>query len=317
LESDAQGIITTRHARFVYQKSGRFLFGCPTEEHTKVNEQTIDAETIVSETSENTADTTVEVVAETALVLVEGKEDEPMTPKETTRYNTLCTSIRKSFATGYKAAVAIGNALKEIQEQKLFRGCYASWDDFLEREFGGLKQNYASRQIRVAKLDAALEAGGVSLAMRPATESQARELLRVPDDNLVKALERAHQIAGQAPLTAEHFRRAAEEYGKSSGKNTTKNSSKSVGVAFSIGFNADTAQLILSHTGSQGVEMMSLSDLFRAAKIPEQMIREALYVCFEQTDPDTSEEESPETDEAATSEYGDKKDYRVDAMMAA
>ncbi|MCC5648113.1 hypothetical protein LC607_35590 [Nostoc sp. CHAB 5824] len=240
-----------------------------------------------------------------------------MTAKETTRYTTLCTSIRKSFATGYKAAVAIGNALKEIQEQKLYRECYDSWDDFLEKEFNGLKQNYASRQIKVAKLDATLDKGGVSLAMRPATESQARELLRVPDDNLVKAVERAHQIAGHSPLTAEHFRRAAEEYGKSSGKRTTKNSTKSIGVAFSIGFNADTAQLILSHTGSQGVEMMSLSDLFRAAKIPEQMIREALLVCFEQTDPEISEEDFAEMNEAAASDYGDKENYRIDAVMAA
>lgn len=282
-----------------------------------MNEQTIDVETIVSETT----DSTEEVVnAETALVLVETKaaeEDEAMTPKETTRYNTLCTSIRRSFATGYKAAVAIGNALKEIQEQKLYRGCYDSWDDFLEKEFHGLKQNYASRQIRVAKLDATLEAGGVSLAMRPATESQARELLRVPDEHLPKVIEKAHEMAGQASITSEHFRRAAEEYGKSSGKRTTKNSSKRDAVAFSIDFNVDTAQLILSRTDGQGVEMMSLSDLFRTAKIPEQMIREALHVCFEQTDPETSLQKFAEMDEAAASNYGDKEDYPIDAVMAA
>jgi hypothetical protein len=232
------------------KRAGDFVFGCPTEENT-LNEQTIDVETVVSETTDNTTDCTEVVNAEAALVLVETNEAEAvekMTVKETTRYNALCTSIRKSFATGYKAAVAIGNALKEIQEQKLYRGCYASWDDFLEKEFYGLKQNYASRQIKVAKLDATLDKGGVSLAMRPVTESQARELLHVPDEHLPKVIEKAHEMAGQANITSEHFRRAAEEYRKSSDKRTTKNSSKRDGMVFSISFNADTAQLILSRT---------------------------------------------------------------------
>jgi hypothetical protein len=47
------------------------------------------------------------------------------------------------------------------------------------------------------------------------------------------------------------------------------------------------------------------------------MIREALYVCFEQTDPETSLRKFAEMDEAAASDYGDKEDYRVDAVLAA
>lgn len=222
---------------------------------------------------------------------VEKTADEPMplTAKEQKRYEQLKQQVRDQFAKGFAATVQIGHALIEIRDSKLYRDEYAAWEDYLIVEYGGLKQNYASRLMKTAKLDKCLEAAEVPTNLRPKTESQARELLCVPGDKLREVVTNAHALAGESGITAEHFRQAAAEYKPALSTTSTMKPSKakievpksSAARSLNLNYNEITGHLILAFgTEEKDTQMISLADLIRQAGIPERDMCDALFACF-------------------------------------
>ncbi len=78
----------------------------------------------------------------------------PLSPTDRDRLAVLCDIIRD----GLEGFIAVGNALTEIREKKLWRGRAGTFEDFVIAEFG-VSKSYASRQIAAAETVRLLTAG--------------------------------------------------------------------------------------------------------------------------------------------------------------
>lgn len=108
-------------------------------------------------------------------------EDKPLTPVEQTRLSALESIIRENFL----AYVAVGNALLEIRENRLYRTSEGrTWEGYC-REIWDMGYKYADRLVAASKVIenltpiGAKEDGTIDWERMPANESQARELSRL------------------------------------------------------------------------------------------------------------------------------------------
>jgi len=108
-------------------------------------------------------------------------EDKPLTPVEQTRLSALESIIRENFL----AYVAVGNALMEIREKRLYRTSDGrTWEGYC-REIWDMGYKYADRLVAASKVIenltpiGAKEDGSIDWERMPANESQARELSRL------------------------------------------------------------------------------------------------------------------------------------------
>ncbi|MGD9949883.1 MAG: hypothetical protein AB7U29_15590 [Desulfobulbus sp.] len=108
-------------------------------------------------------------------------EEKPLTPAEHTRLTALESIIRENFL----AYVAVGNALLEIRESRLYRNDTSrTWEGYC-RELWDMSFQYADRLISASKVIENLtpigvkEDGSIDWELLPANESQARELARL------------------------------------------------------------------------------------------------------------------------------------------
>jgi len=107
-----------------------------------------------------------------------------LSPTEARRYQKLKRQIGDWWEDRFK----IGEVLREIQDARLYRQEYSSFEAFCESEYG-IKRSYAYRLIEAAGVKA-------SVAMSPigdklVHESQARALGSVPAENRVAVLTQA------------------------------------------------------------------------------------------------------------------------------
>ena len=121
---------------------------------------------------------------------------EPISVAESARLNEL----EKTIKDGLRTFVAVGTALAEIRDSRLYRAEYPSFDNYVQAALG-IKKSYAYQII-----ESAGAAKSVSAIADIKNEAQARELARVPEPRRVEVL----AAAGDQP-TARGIKEAAVE----------------------------------------------------------------------------------------------------------
>lgn len=113
----------------------------------------------------------------------------------------------KVIGRGLATFIRVGAALLEIRDGRLYRGAYATFEEYLAERWG-ISARHGRRLIQA--FEVAREIGPIGPL--PGTESQARELAQLLDrpDALRAAWERANEETGQQP-TAAAVRDAVEE----------------------------------------------------------------------------------------------------------
>lgn len=108
--------------------------------------------------------------------------------------------------------VAVGLALKEIRDNELYRETHTSFEGYCLARFDFGKA-YGYRLIGAADVVEKLKNSKSPIGdnLMPKTESQVRELIKLPDDQRITALKLAAKHAGKRPLNALLIQRAAIE----------------------------------------------------------------------------------------------------------
>lgn len=115
-----------------------------------------------------------------------------LTPKETVRLAQLEKVIKENF-TGF---VAVGNALAEIREGRLYRQGYKTFEDYCQNIWD-VHRNTANQYIAASKVVENLTAiavktddTGTETILLPKNEAQARELTKLPPEEQVAVWKR-------------------------------------------------------------------------------------------------------------------------------
>jgi len=110
---------------------------------------------------------------------------------------------------GLSTFVEVGLALKEIQDQRLYRRTDKTFEEYLQRSMG-LSRPYAYNLIESAKLMRELRTSvEVDKASLPKNEAQARELIRIEPSRRVEVWKKVVDLAGDKPFTAKLIREVA------------------------------------------------------------------------------------------------------------
>lgn len=123
-----------------------------------------------------------------------------LTTAEKSRLEELCGIVRR----GMQTFVEVGNALMEIRESGLYRERCATFEAFVQIEFG-MKRAHAYRQIAAAETVALLSpTGDIPAGL---TEGAIRPLTTLPPEQRAEAFEEAKEVAkfeGKKRPTASH-----------------------------------------------------------------------------------------------------------------
>lgn len=125
-----------------------------------------------------------------------------ITPIEEQRFVQLEHTIRTGIAVFY----AVGGALVEIREKRLYRANHTTFEDYCQKQWGMTRQ-HANRMISAAQIVNELEPTGSI----PTSEAVARPLSRLPPELREKAWQLAQKWAGVGAVTAAIVEQAAEE----------------------------------------------------------------------------------------------------------
>ena len=109
--------------------------------------------------------------------------------------------LEQTIERGQKTFVEVGLALAEIRDLKLYKSDYASFAEYC-REKWGWEKAYANHMVRAAIVVQSLPG---KVATIVATESQARELGRIPAEHRAEVIEGI--IAEGQPVTAAQIKR--------------------------------------------------------------------------------------------------------------
>ena len=140
--------------------------------------------------------------ASRSLAVVKKQFGKP-TRKTASRYEELKAQIQGWWAERWK----IGEALKEIHTDKLYKKEYATFQDFCESEFG-LKRQSAYMLMDFAEVRGSLQ--NVGLRTKLSNETQAQVLSRVPVEQRHEVME---TVIKSGRVTAKSIREAATSKG--------------------------------------------------------------------------------------------------------
>jgi hypothetical protein len=121
-------------------------------------------------------------------------------------------NLEKVIERGVESFLATGSALKEVRDQRLYREGHKTFESYLKTKWG-FDRSYAHRLIDASdvKRDLLPIGNKIPKAKEINTEGQLRELTDVPEDLLEEVIEKASEIAGDAPLTAKVLKEAREQ----------------------------------------------------------------------------------------------------------
>ena len=111
---------------------------------------------------------------------------------------------------GWSAFLEVGRALVTISEKKLYREQGATFEQYCRQKLG-LSRPYAYNLIGSARVNEQMSSIE-DIQVKPATESQFRELLSVPEEKRVEAWKEAIKSAGDKPVTAKIVHEAAAPF---------------------------------------------------------------------------------------------------------
>ena len=114
------------------------------------------------------------------------------------------------IARGAKAFIAVGLALSEIKERRLYREEFPTFEAYCQARLN-CSRSLGYRLITHAAM--VIEMAVSPIGDKLGTESQARELARVPREMRKEVLRLADEMAEGGPLTARLIRQAAIELG--------------------------------------------------------------------------------------------------------
>jgi len=148
-------------------------------------------------------------------------QEKPLSPVEQTRLQDLESVIQENFL----AFVAVGNALREIRENRLYRTVEGrTWEGYC-REIWDMAYQHADRLVSAAKVIENLtpigvkDDGSVDWELLPANESQARELSRLGTDEqkqvwqqLIEAKRANEEEETPVKITARAVKNAVKEF---------------------------------------------------------------------------------------------------------
>ncbi len=112
-------------------------------------------------------------------------------------------AIARGRALGLEAA----GALEKIRDLRLYRGRYGTFEEYC-REVWGYSKAHINRQIGAGHVVEVLTPIGATVE----TESVARPLVGLKDDQIVTAYQDAQKLAGNKPVTAKLVRQAAAKF---------------------------------------------------------------------------------------------------------
>lgn len=129
-----------------------------------------------------------------------------LTDREQDQLRELETVIKK----GWSTFLDVGTALLAINEKRLYRDDYETFEVYCKERLG-LSRPYAYSLMGSAEVNEQMSAIA-DIEIKPLTESQFRELIPVPEEKRVAAWKGALKLAGDKPVTAKFVRQAAAEF---------------------------------------------------------------------------------------------------------
>jgi len=113
----------------------------------------------------------------------------------------------KIISNGCKSMFSMGTALQIIRDHKLYRNLYSSFEDYCRIRWG-FGRSHINRHIGAAHVVQVLAPIGSKIE----SESVARPLVGLTDDQIVNSYQAAQRLAGGKPITAKIVRQAAAEF---------------------------------------------------------------------------------------------------------
>jgi hypothetical protein len=113
---------------------------------------------------------------------------------------------------GVESFLATGSALKEIRDDRLYREDHKTFESYVKAKWG-FERAHAYRLIESSDIKKDLSPMGdkIPKAAEINTERQLRELKNIPSDAIEAVVEKAAEIAGDAPITAKVLKEAREQ----------------------------------------------------------------------------------------------------------
>lgn len=120
--------------------------------------------------------------------------------------------LEQTVLDGMASFVAVGEALKEIRDGKLYRESYKTFEKYVDDKWG-FEKRHAYRLIDAAVTNSKLCPIGhkIERVDEIKSESQLREIKDVPVDVMEQVVERAAELAGDDKITASDLKQARQE----------------------------------------------------------------------------------------------------------
>jgi hypothetical protein len=120
--------------------------------------------------------------------------------------------LESIVAEGISSFVAVGEALKEIRDGKLYREAYKTFEKYV-RDKWGFDKSRAYQLIDASEIKASLSTivDKTQRASEISNEGQLREFRTVPVDLHGEVVERAAELAGDGKITASDLKQARQE----------------------------------------------------------------------------------------------------------
>lgn len=115
--------------------------------------------------------------------------------------------LEKVIATGLETFVAVGNALLEIRDKRLYKSTHKTFEDYCN-------QRWDMTRVNVYRIIHATEFAGNLLPtglQNPKNERQVRPVLTLPKEEQVDAWEQAVRTAPEGKVTAKHVENVVKE----------------------------------------------------------------------------------------------------------
>lgn len=125
-------------------------------------------------------------------------DTQTLSPVETAKLENLEVVIES----GLKEFLKVGNALFEIQQGKLYRATFGTFEDYCQDRWD-LQKSHAYRLIDAAEVAADLSPNGGN-QQQPKNERQVRPLTQLPREDRASAWREAVQTAPNGKVTAAH-----------------------------------------------------------------------------------------------------------------
>lgn len=121
-------------------------------------------------------------------------------------------SLEEVVERGVESFLATGSALKEIRDERLYREDHKTFESYVKSKWG-FDRTHAYRLIESSDIKKDLSPVGdkIPKASEINTERQLRELRTVPSEAIEAVVEKAAEIAGDAPITAKVLKEAREQ----------------------------------------------------------------------------------------------------------